>query len=265
MLNLNRTNQFIQSSQRSPNNGGSNNLASTPPLTSLSGAAANNNITATSLNKNNSNISPNGSSSLGLLTKDPANSMILMINTGEANALAAAAGQVLASAVDAVTNNQNVSSHNLHHGHHNTHSSDQSSTTSSSSASSSASSASSSSSNVMIHSPTNAQMEEINTKELAHRVSSELKRYSIPQAVFAQKVLNRSQGTLSDLLRNPKPWSKLKSGRETFRRMYKWLQEPENHRMSQLRLAGKFNSTLTSNTTNSVRFYSFELSSPDKT
>lgn len=83
------------------------------------------------------------------------------------------------------------------------------------------------------------EIEEINTKELAQRISSELKRYSIPQAVFAQRVLCRSQGTLSDLLRNPKPWSKLKSGRETFRRMWKWLQEPEFQRMSALRLAGK--------------------------
>ncbi|KAH8376049.1 hypothetical protein KR093_010967 [Drosophila rubida] len=80
-------------------------------------------------------------------------------------------------------------------------------------------------------------MEEINTKELAQRISAELKRYSIPQAIFAQRVLCRSQGTLSDLLRNPKPWSKLKSGRETFRRMFKWLQEPEFQRMSALRLA----------------------------
>lgn len=86
----------------------------------------------------------------------------------------------------------------------------------------------------------NEPLEEINTKELAQKISSELKRYSIPQAVFAQRVLCRSQGTLSDLLRNPKPWSKLKSGRETFRRMWKWLQEPEFQRMSALRLAGKF-------------------------
>lgn len=85
----------------------------------------------------------------------------------------------------------------------------------------------------------NKEVEEINTKELAQKISSELKRYSIPQAVFAQRVLCRSQGTLSDLLRNPKPWSKLKSGRETFRRMWKWLQEPEFQRMSALRLAAK--------------------------
>merc|ERR1711976_1068395 len=81
------------------------------------------------------------------------------------------------------------------------------------------------------------ELEEINTKELAQRISAELKRYSIPQAIFAQRVLCRSQGTLSDLLRNPKPWSKLKSGRETFRRMQKWLAEPEFQRMSALRLA----------------------------
>ncbi|XP_060038011.1 one cut domain family member 3 [Erinaceus europaeus] len=82
-----------------------------------------------------------------------------------------------------------------------------------------------------------AAAEEINTKEVAQRVTAELKRYSIPQAIFAQRVLCRSQGTLSDLLRNPKPWAKLKSGRETFRRMWKWLQEPEFQRMSALRLA----------------------------
>uniref|UniRef100_A0AC35G552 CUT domain-containing protein n=1 Tax=Panagrolaimus sp. PS1159 TaxID=55785 RepID=A0AC35G552_9BILA len=83
----------------------------------------------------------------------------------------------------------------------------------------------------------NDDLEELNTRELAQRISSELKRYSIPQAIFAQRVLCRSQGTLSDLLRNPKPWPKLKSGRETFRRMAKWLQEPEYQRMSALRLA----------------------------
>ena len=88
--------------------------------------------------------------------------------------------------------------------------------------------------------PSRAELEEMNTRDLAQRISAELKRYSIPQAVFAQKVLCRSQGTLSDLLRNPKPWAKLKSGRETFRRMYKWLTEPEPLRMAALRMAGTF-------------------------
>uniref|UniRef100_A0AAQ4P9K6 One cut domain, family member, like n=1 Tax=Gasterosteus aculeatus aculeatus TaxID=481459 RepID=A0AAQ4P9K6_GASAC len=81
--------------------------------------------------------------------------------------------------------------------------------------------------------------EEINTRDVAQRIITELKRYSIPQAIFAERVLCRSQGTLSDLLRNPKPWGKLKSGRETFKRMSRWLQEPEFQRMASLRLEGK--------------------------
>ena len=71
-----------------------------------------------------------------------------------------------------------------------------------------------------------------------------MKRYSIPQAVFAQKILHRSQGTLSDLLRNPKPWSKLKSGRETFKRMWKWLREPQPQRMAELKAASKWLNSL---------------------
>lgn len=104
------------------------------------------------------------------------------------------------------------------------------------------------------------EVEEINTKELAQRISAELKRYSIPQAIFAQRVLCRSQGTLSDLLRNPKPWSKLKSGRETFRRMYKWLEEPEFQRMSALRLAGTvLKTSLHSLTRTILKSFSFYL------
>ncbi|VDK51190.1 unnamed protein product [Gongylonema pulchrum] len=33
-------------------------------------------------------------------------------------------------------------------------------------------------------------------------------------------------------MRNPKPWNKLKSGRETFRRMYNWVQQPVESRLS---------------------------------
>lgn len=90
--------------------------------------------------------------------------------------------------------------------------------------------------NILINSSLTHQIK-VNTKDVAAKITAELKRYSIPQAIFAQRVLCRSQGTLSDLLRNPKPWSKLKSGRETFRRMKKWLQEPEFQRMAALRMA----------------------------
>lgn len=76
----------------------------------------------------------------------------------------------------------------------------------------------------------------IETRDLCKRIAYELKQHSIPQAVFAEKVLCRSQGTLSDLLRNPKPWNKLKSGRETFRRMYAWLKQPLEQRLETVEL-----------------------------
>jgi len=83
-----------------------------------------------------------------------------------------------------------------------------------------------------------ADTEEIDTCNVAERVSLELRRFNIPQALFAQAVLSRSQGTLSELLRNPKPWSKMKTGRETYLRMLQWLQEPEARRLAVLRRAG---------------------------
>jgi hypothetical protein len=81
--------------------------------------------------------------------------------------------------------------------------------------------------------------DELDTRDIAEKVSSELRRYNISQVLFAQAVLGRSQGTLSDLLRNPKPWDKLKSGRETFARMQQWLQEPEKQRLAAFKRAGR--------------------------
>ncbi|XP_040578945.1 uncharacterized protein [Lepeophtheirus salmonis] len=135
---------------------------------------------------------------------------------------------------DGPSSNANIMMSNLKTSppsHNNNNSSTNPAAPSASASNSNSHSSSSSSSNA------SGETEEINTKDLAQRISAELKRYSIPQAIFAQRVLCRSQGTLSDLLRNPKPWSKLKSGRETFRRMQKWLSEPEFQRMSALRLA----------------------------
>jgi len=87
----------------------------------------------------------------------------------------------------------------------------------------------------------------MDTKQVAEDILAVLKRYSIPQSVFANKILGRSQGTLSDLLRNPKPWDKLKAGRETFRRMEQWLQQPEMKRVTELqqatRMAGSMKQT----------------------
>ncbi|XP_068724443.1 homeobox protein ceh-38-like isoform X1 [Montipora capricornis] len=79
------------------------------------------------------------------------------------------------------------------------------------------------------------RFEDLDTKEIAEALTNELKKYSIPQAVFARKVLNRSQGTLSDVLRKPKPWNELRGGREIFRKMKEWLDLPEVKRIPQLR------------------------------
>jgi len=76
--------------------------------------------------------------------------------------------------------------------------------------------------------------DELDTLDITRRVSEELKRCNISQALFAQAVLGRSQGTLSDLLRKPKPWAQLKSGRETFAKMRQWLMEPEKQRLAYL-------------------------------
>lgn len=86
-----------------------------------------------------------------------------------------------------------------------------------------------------LNDPLNVELDDnvyIDTKDLCERIAVELKQHSIPQATFAEKILCRSQGTLSDLLRNPRPWNELKSGRETFRRMFNWLQQPLHVRLS---------------------------------
>jgi len=80
--------------------------------------------------------------------------------------------------------------------------------------------------------------DELDTVDITRRVSEELRRCNISQALFAQAVLGRSQGTLSDLLRKPKPWSQLKSGRETFAKMQQWLMEPEQQRLASLNITG---------------------------
>ncbi|GMR39020.1 hypothetical protein PMAYCL1PPCAC_09215 [Pristionchus mayeri] len=90
--------------------------------------------------------------------------------------------------------------------------------------------------------PLNAEIDDdiyIDTKDLCKRIAYELKQHSIPQAIFAERILCRSQGTLSDLLRNPKPWNKLKSGRETFRRMFNWVQQPLAMRLGILDMYNK--------------------------
>uniref|UniRef100_A0A0N5BB69 CUT domain-containing protein n=1 Tax=Strongyloides papillosus TaxID=174720 RepID=A0A0N5BB69_STREA len=80
----------------------------------------------------------------------------------------------------------------------------------------------------------------INTQDLCRFVSEELKKYSVSQSTFAKKVLNKSQGTLSDILRKPKPWGKLRTGKDTFVKMYKWSLLPHRERFRILKEGGNF-------------------------
>ncbi|EFO89498.1 hypothetical protein CRE_18178 [Caenorhabditis remanei] len=71
----------------------------------------------------------------------------------------------------------------------------------------------------------------IDTKPLCGTVWSILKEYGISQTLFAQVVAQRRQGTMSDLLRNPRDWFKMKSGRDVYRRMYNWVRMAAHERL----------------------------------
>jgi len=87
--------------------------------------------------------------------------------------------------------------------------------------------------------------EEIDTQELTTRVRDLLQSHGLGQKLFGEAVLELSQGSVSELLAKPKPWSLLSAkGREPFLRMRAWLADP--HGIERLRafqsqtLAGKY-------------------------
>ncbi|UMM20219.1 hypothetical protein L5515_015558 [Caenorhabditis briggsae] len=71
----------------------------------------------------------------------------------------------------------------------------------------------------------------LDTKVLCNSILQELETKKIPQTIFAKRVINRCQGTLSELIRKPKPWDSLKSGHGIYVRLYNWYQLPEEQRM----------------------------------
>ena len=73
--------------------------------------------------------------------------------------------------------------------------------------------------------PSSASMsEEIDTQELTARVRDLLQSHGLGQKLFGEAVLELSQGSVSELLAKPKPWSLLSAkGREPFIRMRSWL------------------------------------------
>ncbi|KAM9259732.1 homeobox protein cut-like 2 [Cariama cristata] len=75
---------------------------------------------------------------------------------------------------------------------------------------------------------------EVDTLELTRQVKEKLAKNGICQRIFGEKVLGLSQGSVSDMLSRPKPWSKLtQKGREPFIRMQLWLTDQLGQGISQ--------------------------------
>ncbi|KAG2464729.1 CUX2 protein, partial [Polypterus senegalus] len=75
---------------------------------------------------------------------------------------------------------------------------------------------------------------EVDTIELTRQVKEKLAKNGICQRIFGEKVLGLSQGSVSDMLSRPKPWSKLtQKGREPFIRMQLWLLDQLGQGISQ--------------------------------
>ncbi|KAJ3604275.1 hypothetical protein NHX12_029016 [Muraenolepis orangiensis] len=76
---------------------------------------------------------------------------------------------------------------------------------------------------------------EVDTMELTRQVKEKLAKNGICQRIFGEKVLGLSQGSVSDMLSRPKPWSKLtQKGREPFIRMQLWLLDQLGQSLMQL-------------------------------
>ncbi|XP_072515654.1 homeobox protein cut-like 1 [Salminus brasiliensis] len=71
--------------------------------------------------------------------------------------------------------------------------------------------------------------EEMDTAEIARQVKEQLIKHNIGQRVFGHYVLGLSQGSVSEILARPKPWSKLTiRGKEPFHKMRQFLSDEQN-------------------------------------
>ena len=74
-----------------------------------------------------------------------------------------------------------------------------------------------------------AMGQELDTLEITSRVRELLQFNNLGQKLFGEAVLALSQGSVSELLSKPKPWSMLSlKGREPFIKMQSWLADPLN-------------------------------------
>ncbi|CAI2330191.1 unnamed protein product [Caenorhabditis sp. 36 PRJEB53466] len=77
--------------------------------------------------------------------------------------------------------------------------------------------------------------DDIDTEKLSNFLLNEMTVCGINQSTFAAKILGRSQGTLSELLRRPKKWDMIKNtGRVPYQKMFDWLCLDDNERMRAL-------------------------------
>ncbi|XP_035391697.1 homeobox protein cut-like 1 isoform X2 [Electrophorus electricus] len=71
--------------------------------------------------------------------------------------------------------------------------------------------------------------EDVDTAEIARQVKEQLIKHNIGQRVFGHYVLGLSQGSVSEILARPKPWSKLTiRGKEPFHKMKQFLADEQN-------------------------------------
>ncbi|XP_062844252.1 cut-like homeobox 1b isoform X2 [Trichomycterus rosablanca] len=71
--------------------------------------------------------------------------------------------------------------------------------------------------------------EDMDTAEIARQVKEQLIKHNIGQRVFGHYVLGLSQGSVSEILARPKPWSKLTiRGKEPFHKMRQFLSDEQN-------------------------------------
>ncbi|CAB1352450.1 unnamed protein product, partial [Coregonus sp. 'balchen'] len=73
--------------------------------------------------------------------------------------------------------------------------------------------------------------EDMDTSEIARQVKEQLIKHNIGQRIFGHYVLGLSQGSVSEILARPKPWSKLTiRGKEPFHKMRQVFQEVPKRR-----------------------------------
>lgn len=69
----------------------------------------------------------------------------------------------------------------------------------------------------------------MDTSEIARQVKEQLIKHNIGQRIFGHYVLGLSQGSVSEILARPKPWSKLTiRGKEPFHKMRQFLSDEQN-------------------------------------